>query len=241
MQLTGTVCPLTTPMIHAKHSRAWRSWLLVAGLVLVIGATPAFAQTALGSIEGVVVDAENAPVAGVSVYPVAGPAGTGRSHGVLTNADGRFRLEQLVPGTYQLSAYKVEDGYADTTEAFYAEPEHPLRNVTVYSATEHADISLQLGAKCGTLHLDVSDAVTQRPITHAVLVLQQRNSSGAVLSRDETFPSDVLTPPVDVLVSIHAPGYSNWHFSDDGRDYVTLRPGEHRTIHAALQPLPTAK
>src|SRR5580658_1699904 len=152
----------------------------VAGMAL-------HAQTALGSIEGVVVDAENVPVAGVTVYPVSGPAGTGKSHGVTTNADGRFRIEQLVPGTYQLSAFKIEDGYADAADAFYAQPDNPLHSVTVDSATQHADTSIALGARCGVLHLDVSDAVNQRPITHAVLTMQQRNSASAVFSRDETF------------------------------------------------------
>lgn len=226
-------------MTYRKIIRGSRGWFLAAALVATTGQM--LAQTALGSIEGVVTDTENAPVAGVTVYPYSGPAGTGRSHGVLTNADGRFRLEQLVPGTYQLSAYKTEDGYADTTEAFYAQPDHPLRNITVDSATQHADISLQLGAKCGILHVDVNDAANQRPITHAVLVLQQRNQSSAMQSRDETFPGDFLVPPVDVTVAIHATGYSNWHVSEDGRDYITLRPGEHHSIHALLQPTPPAK
>lgn len=208
---------------------------------LLAGAQPLRGQTALGSIEGVVVDAENAAVAGVTVYPVSGPAGTGRSHGATTNADGRFRIEQLAPGTYQLSAFKVEDGYADTAEPFYAQPDSPLHSVTVTSATEHADTSIALGARCGILHIEVSDATNQRPITHATLTMQQRNSSGAVFTRDETFPGDFLVPPVDVNVTIHAPGYVAWHVSEGGRDYVTLRPGEHRTVQAALQPVTPAK
>lgn len=209
--------------------------------VLFSGVGTMRGQTALGSIEGVVVDAENVPVAGVTVYPVAGPADTGRSHGATTNADGRFRIEQLVPGTYQLSAFKVEDGYADAADAFYAQPDNPLHSVTVDSATQHADTSIALGARCGILHLDVSDAGNQRPITHSVLTLQQRNSSGAVFTHDETFPGDFLVPPTDVNVSLHAQGYVAWHVSDSGRDYVTLRPGEHRSVQAALVPTAPAK
>jgi len=208
---------------------------------LLAGGRPLRGQTALGSIEGVVVNAENAPVAGVTVYPVSGPAGTGRSHGATTNADGRFRIEQLVPGTYQLSAFKVEDGYADAADAFYAQPDNPLHSVTVDSATQHADASIALGAKCGILHLDVSDAANQRPITHATLTMQQRNSAGAVFTRDETFPGDFLVPPTDVNVSIQAQGYVAWHVSDNGRDYVTLRPGEHRSVQAALAPTTPVK
>jgi hypothetical protein len=210
--------------------------LLAASAILLAGQPAASAQTALGSIEGVVVDTDNAPVAGATVYPVSGPAGTGRSHAALTNADGRFRIEQMVPGTYKLSAFKVEDGYADTAIPFYEQPEHPLTSVTVSSATENADLSIQLGARCGILHIDLSDAVSHNPITSGVLVMQQRNLRSAVLQGDKSFPGDFLVPPVDVSVEISRAGYTNWHLSQNGHDYVTLRPGEHHTVHAEVQP-----
>lgn len=205
-------------------------------LLLLASLAPVYGQAALGSIEGVVVDADNAPVAGVTVYPVSGPAGTGTSHGVLTNGDGRFRIEQMVPGTYKLSAFKIEDGYADAADPFYADPEHPLPTVTISPATQNSEFSIQLGARCGTLHVEVTDAVSHSPITSAVLVLQLRNSPGVVMQGDKSFPNDFLVPPVDVGVEIHKSGYNIWRVSENGRDYVSLRAGGHHTIHADLQP-----
>jgi hypothetical protein len=204
-------------------------------------ALPAAAQTALGSIEGQVVDVDNAPVPGATVYPVSGPAGTGLDRRVLTNADGRFRLEQLVPGTYQVSAFKIEDGYANGADPFYAQADHPLPSITVTSATENADSSIQLGARCGVLHILVNDAVTGSPITSAALVLQQRNNRSASMQGQKSFPGDFLVPATDISVEIHAPGYNIWRFGDEGRDYLTVRPGEHHTLKVLLQPAPPAK
>lgn len=235
MQLRGHRGSLTA-MRHRRSSfRVLPAFLLAAAILFCLQQAGA-AQTALGSIEGVVVDSDNAPVAGATVYPVSGPSGTGRSHAAVTNADGRFRIEQMVPGAYKLSAFKVEDGYADTATPFYEQPDHPLTTVTVSSATENADLSIQLGARCGILHIDLSDAVSHSPITSAVLVLQQRNLRSAVLQGDKSFPGDFLVPPVDVLVTISRSGYNDWHVSQNGRDYVTLRPGEHHTLHAEMQP-----
>jgi hypothetical protein len=215
--------------------------MFTAGLLCAALAMPSAAQTALGSIEGKVVDVDNAPVPGATVYPVSGPAGTGLDRRVLTNADGRFRLEQLVPGTYQLSAFKVEDGYANGADPFYAQADHPLPSFTVTSATESADHSIQLGARCGVLHILVNDAVTGSPITSAALVLQQRNNKSASIQGQKSFPGDFLVPPMDVSVEVHAPGYNIWRFSDEGRDYLTVRPGEHHTLKVLLQPAPPAK
>jgi hypothetical protein len=225
-------------MFSSERNRHGLQWFLSALALSAACLVNAHAQTALGSIEGVVVDADNAPVAGVTVYPFSGPAGTGVGHGAITNADGRFRIEQMVPGTYKLSAFKPEDGYADTSAAFYAQPDHPLPTVTVSSATQNGDLSIQLGERCGILHIEVADAVTHRPITSAALVLRQRNTGGASMQGDKSFPGDFLVPPVDLSVSVHQAGYTGWKFSEEGRDYLTLRPGEHRSLRAELQPLP---
>jgi hypothetical protein len=208
--------------------------------VALLGASPLCAQTALGSIEGQVVDANNNTVPGASVYPVTGPAGTGKGSTVLTNADGRFRLENLVPGTYKLSIYKLEDGYADPSIPFYADPEHPLPVVTVTSATQTSNQSFQLGARCGTLHINASDATTHHSIGTATVILHQRNNGSAVLqATNKELPADFLVPPQDVTIALDAPGYVTWRFSEDDHNYVTLRPGDSRSIRAEMQPVAT--
>ncbi len=200
----------------------------------------AMAQTALGSIQGKVVDADNAPVAGAQVYPATGPAGTGAANAVTTNADGRFRLESLAPGSYTLSVSKLSDGYADPTKRFYGVTNRATASISVSSATQSSDITLQLGRRCGTLHVLVEDAVTHRPLQQVTYTLRQVNSPADMLQGDKAVPADFLVPPVDVSVEFFAHGYNNWRYSENGHDYLTLRPGEQRTLQVEMQPQPVA-
>ena len=75
--------------------------LLVTGLV-----TPAFPQETTGTISGVTADAQGLPVPGVTVT-ASGPQG---SRMAVSDANGRFTIAFLVPGTYtvrtELSGFK---------------------------------------------------------------------------------------------------------------------------------------
>lgn len=218
-----------------------RAAVLLACLLFALAAVRMHAQSrALGSIQGRVVDLNLDPVPGATVYAVSGPAGTGRAHGVTTDQDGRFLLEQLVPGTYTLSAFKLADGYGDMADPFYAQPDHPLSTVTVSTATEASDLSIQLGVRGGILHIEVNDAVTQRPITSAALVLQNL-STGGKLEGERSFPDDFLVPAGDISIAIHETGYLAWHYSSQGHDYMLMHPGDHRDVHADLQPTSSSK
>lgn len=76
--------------------------LLVVMLAVLALAVPALAQTAqTGVIEGRVVDADGAPVDGAVVACAQADGSYPRD--AVTDADGRFRIQFLVPGAYNLS------------------------------------------------------------------------------------------------------------------------------------------
>lgn len=202
--------------------------------------TAASAQTALGSIQGRVVDQDFQPIAGAQVYPITGPSGTGSSNSALTNADGRFRLESLAPGSYTLSVSKVSDGYADPSQRFYSVTNRATASVSVSSATQSPEVVLQMGRRCGTLHVLAEDAVTHRPLQQITYTLRVANAQGDMLQGDKPIPADFLVPPVDVTVEFFAKGYSNWRYSENGHDFLTLRPGESRTLQVEMQPQPAS-
>ncbi|MGE5815599.1 MAG: TonB-dependent receptor, partial [Acidobacteriota bacterium] len=73
---------------------------MVATLLVTHFVIPAIAQETTGTISGVIVDTQGLPVPGVTVT-VAGPQG---SKTTVTEANGRFTMPFLVPGTYAVRA-----------------------------------------------------------------------------------------------------------------------------------------
>jgi hypothetical protein len=212
--------------------------LLCGSAALVLA--PVAAAQALGSIQGTVVDSDNHPVAGAQVYPATGPAGTGTGNAVTTNGDGGFRLENLVPGTYTLSVSKLSDGYADPTKRFYGVTNRAGASISVSAVTQTSSISLQIGRRCGMLHVLAEDAVTHRPLQQITYTLRQLGAPSEMLQGDKPIPADFLVPPVDVTVEFFAHGYKNWKYSENGHAYLTLRPGEQRTLQVEMQPEPAS-
>jgi len=75
--------------------------LFIVSMLLVIAAS-ASAQVTTANLSGVVTDPSQAPVPGATV--VARNQATSETRETTTNADGRFTLAQLSPGTYEVTA-----------------------------------------------------------------------------------------------------------------------------------------
>jgi hypothetical protein len=76
--------------------------LFIAAALLVAWGTAASAQTGLGGLRGLVVDAQGGALPGVTVTATA-PEMLGPQTGV-TNENGEYRLINLPPGTFTLTA-----------------------------------------------------------------------------------------------------------------------------------------
>ena len=76
-------------------------YVLIAGVVLGIGASAAFAQVTTGTITGTVVDNTGGAMPGVTVTATAGSTQTNRT--VVTNETGQFTIAGLSPGGYSLT------------------------------------------------------------------------------------------------------------------------------------------
>ena len=76
--------------------------LFIAAVLLAVSATAASAQTGLGGLRGIVVDAQGGALPGVTVTATA-PEMLGPQTGV-TNESGDYRLINLPPGTFTLTA-----------------------------------------------------------------------------------------------------------------------------------------
>jgi hypothetical protein len=99
-------------------------------LIGVMLASTAWAQSSLvgGALEGAVADSTRARIPGASV--TARDVSTHQAREVTTNGEGIFRIQELAPGTYEISI--SQPGFA------------AYHHVTVQlGATTHLDVALQ--------------------------------------------------------------------------------------------------
>src|ERR1019366_9772140 len=168
--------------------RAWRSngvgfWmaLAIAAVCVLAGSQHASAQAVYGSIFGTVTDSTSAvvPNATVTVTDTTKVL----SVSVQSYASGEYRVQHLIPGTYNVTG--AATGFSKVTTA----------NVVVYADTApKVDISLAIGS--------VSNEVT---VTSAAPLLQTEHTDVAVILNEravETLPNlnrnltafELLTP-----------------------------------------------
>jgi TonB-linked SusC/RagA family outer membrane protein len=90
----------------ARSRGKWPGAWCAAGVLLLALHAPVSAQ-ATGTIRGLIRDTEGTQLPGVQVHLVGTP------HGTITNADGRYQIAGIAPGTYRMEARLI--GFATAT------------------------------------------------------------------------------------------------------------------------------
>src|SRR5690606_41578235 len=96
----------TSPANRGVVGRWWRRWGAGLAFASLLGGVEAQAQEP-GRITGQVTTRSSAPLSSVQVFLV------GTTQGALTNAQGRFTITNVAPGTYQEQAELI--GYQTIT------------------------------------------------------------------------------------------------------------------------------
>src|ERR1700722_14738782 len=107
LRLTLVACRRACMLASFLRSGVSRSAVFVRGLsfpilLLLCLSAPGFlcAQNSNGALRGEVIDSTAARVVGARV--VVQPAGSSISRAATTNGEGEFRIDSLLPGTYQV-------------------------------------------------------------------------------------------------------------------------------------------
>ena len=110
-------------------------WIL---LILLAGASPALAQSFLGTLRGTVTDAQGAVVSGASVLIIDEDSGATRT--IDTDTEGRYEAARLRPGTYRVEVVAPSFKKFEKTGI-----------VLRAAGTALVDIALELGALAETV------------------------------------------------------------------------------------------
>jgi hypothetical protein len=212
--------------------------------------TPGFAQnaadkpSATGTVEGIVVDANNKLTKDASVYAdnLSMPA-PARPHIALTDAQGHFVVDEVYPGQIVMRAFKEADKYADITGTFDEPIGETHTELEMKAGDDFKGVVIRLGQKAGLLRWRVFDAGTNEPIKGITFQMcrgdhpsDRRYCMYGSARGDSTWFIPALAP---ISISVSAPNYSDWTYQDKKSPYIALAPGEERTLKIKLQPAGT--
>jgi hypothetical protein len=137
--------------------------------------------------------------------------------------EGRFRINGLEPGAYDVFGESSADSYPDTTVPFYNSAK--LDKATLEGEYPSATLVLHLGPRAGVLTGTVMDratgsAVVSRYNLHFILKQTANPDRSIEVASPPEFR--LLVPPgVEVYLDVSAVGYKSWFYADP------LNPSEH--------------
>jgi hypothetical protein len=210
-------------------------------LLLFLALVPCWAQTRRSSaIEGGItgtVLTEDGQLAGGTKACTSARSGNNTSINCLVSVDkeGRFTIEHLKLGTYQVFAINDADGYS-------IENQSPGQTVTISADQPWENVTIRLLPRGGVLVGSITDKLTGENIHRAQIRFTaiDRDGEGGTSLVDGEFH---VTIPAncDVLVVVMANGYKGWIYTDGAnpsRPVLSVGAGERKMMNVQLEPLP---
>ena len=202
-------------------------------------------RTEPGSIEGRVVDLAGKPVEKARLHVVrVGGIENGRVIFYWSRKDGRFSIDGLDAGVYDVFVSKEDEGYADTQMFFYSTTESQPTRVVV-SDQPSADVTVRLGPKAGKIRGEVRDSVTGAPIGDASITFKRPENKNMFLSTslnniDSPGSFEFLLPAAPLTMKVSAPGYEDWTYRvpagpnvKQDTELLKLEPGQ--DLHVSIK------
>jgi len=189
-----------------------------------------------GSIDGQVLDSQGNPVARAKLHVLrVGGNPNGRVIFHWSRDDGRFSIDGLEPGVYDVFVSKEGEDYPDTQMFFYSTKESKPLQAVISEEQPSIQLTVPLGPKAGRITGRVVDAATGSPIDEAVLTFRRSENDKMFLRTSLNkidFPGgfDFLLPAAPLTIKATAAGYEDWTYrKSDGKqatELLTLDPGQ---------------
>jgi len=132
-----------------------------------------------------------------------------------------------------VDASKPSEGYADSIFTFYDTPQTDTsqRYVKISAGQETKNVVIRIGPRCATLHLDIIGK--NGKLIPVQLAFTRPDIPGPYIT---SVPAggDILVPPVPFKMTIKAPGYEDYDYSQtsDRQGWMHLKSGD--SIHVSV-------
>ena len=208
---------------------------------LLLSAQTAHKPKPMGRIEGTVLDEQGWPVKNIGVHAVLEQTGM---YMPTTHRDdeGRFLINGLEPGTYDVFGESSADSYPDAMVPFYNSAK--LDKATLDGEAPSATLVLHLGPRAGALTGTVMDRATGNAVVSRYnlhFILKQTANPGRSIEITSPPEFRLLVPPgVEVSLDVSADGYKSWFYADplspSKRLPLRLESGQETPIAITLEP-----
>ena len=130
-----------------------------------------------------------------------------------SDAQGRFVINLTTPGSYQIVAENISEGYMPPYFPFYKDPKTAIPEVVLSGEHANASVSVTLGPKSGLITGKVIDEATDLPIRDFVVWTWQAGDVNArthEVVKGQSGRFRILAPPVPFRMRVVAEGYEDW-------------------------------
>jgi Carboxypeptidase regulatory-like domain len=194
-----------------------------------------------GRITGTVLDLDGKPLAAAIVKANY----TGSLDGIVprakTNKAGRFLIEHLAFGRYQVTAAKEQDGYPDVSNAFYAGLQPNAAIIQLDSNHPQHTVTVLVGRKAGVLSGKVIDADTGKAVDPCAEFRRSDDPSITWSGSGLLKPTFHLLVPADTdfTLMVWQRGYEPWFYQDESGG-ASLRIHSEKQLKLEIKMKPTA-
>jgi hypothetical protein len=149
----------------------------------------------------------------------------------LTDQNGRFTIEHVKKGTYQISAMNDGEGYS-------LDSQMPGENVTIRPDQLWPDVTVHLRNLGGVIEGVITDKFTGKKIPGAVIYYADIDNGGSSASLRTDGSYQVSVPAGSaLLVFAVADGYKGWVYQDTSQPKVLkLQAGQRTTLEIQMEP-----
>ena len=165
------------------------------------------------TIEGIVVDKEDQPIADARVCAWGTGGMAGRVPCAQSKRNGHFAIDIPRPDTYTITAENIEQGYPEAIWGFYGKGFANFPTVIVGDTVTVRSVTVKLGPKAGKVIFTILDGETNKPIEAGSITVCRIGEPKSFWSKSTAFPHgqyELLTPDAPFTVKFETWEGNGW-------------------------------